>query len=222
MAGRLGRSKLARLAPERLHRTVRDRLGGAGGEDKERLAFTSSPYESGVRLAHPGDEPVTQRVIDVLEGIRTPRGGLALRSVRRREDVYEGPRTSDAPELLCETSEEAIDLHDGLHAASPWVSREGTTWGTHFSQGVIALPRDAPSSHREGTAADVAPTVLALLGLEAEGLDGQALTSTTSLAQRELVHLPLSSGEQATAEPAYSAEQEEQVLEHLRGLGYVD
>lgn len=73
-------------------------------------------------------------------------------------------------------------------------------------------------SNAGGMAADIAPTILALLGLQAEDLDGRSLVPAPPDATR------VSGGpaQRVTDEDGYMHDQEAAVLEQLRGLGYVD
>ena len=65
-------------------------------------------------------------------------------------------------------------------------------------------------------AADVAATVLDLLGLAVDGLDGSSLV--TSAGGHRMVDAPVA----VHSDDGYSADEEAAVLEHLKGLGYVD
>ena len=222
LASRLGRSHLGRMAPERLRRAMRDRLATAGDGSEERAAWAAPSYESGVRLRDPGDESLAARAVEVLEGLTEPGGSPVMRSVLRREDVYHGPHVEAAPHLVCEPLDESVDIHDGLHAPDPWVSRESLTWGTHTSQGIVALSGAQAQEGLAGHAPDIAVTSLSLLGLRVEGLDGSSLVEPQSLPPSEPVMAGSDHAGRSQGGPAYSPDQEEEVLEHLRGLGYVD
>jgi predicted AlkP superfamily phosphohydrolase/phosphomutase len=214
----VGRSRLARLVPASLHRRVRTRVAFGAGVDRK--AWTAPGYESGVRLADPGDLETRARVIELLREYRAPDGRRPVASAVPRAELYKGARVAEAPDVVCMMTDESITLHDGLHARTPWVSRAATTWGTHASEGVVAIS-GAPAPALEGAqAADVAATVLALLGIGVEGLDGRSLVGLD--AHVELVGAPRDAGRADGLGAGYSPEQEAAVLEHLRGLGYVD
>jgi hypothetical protein len=68
----------------------------------------------------------------------------------------------------------------------------------------------------KGEAVDVAATVLDLLGLRVDGLDGRSLVQTST------EHRAVAADAVESTAPVYSDEEEQAVLEHLRGLGYVD
>jgi predicted AlkP superfamily phosphohydrolase/phosphomutase len=218
VAARAGRSRAARLAPGMLHRWARERASGSVGDGGLRRAWTAPSYESGVRLADPDDDELRERVTDLLRGLRSPEGAYVAHDVASRAELYHGARTSEAADLLCVMADESVGLHDGLHAPQPWVSRTSVPWGTHATEGVVAISGcgglRAPLDAR---AADIAPTVLSLLGLRAEDLDGEPLVP----AGDELV-VAAARRDARAPDAAYSSDQEAAVLEHLKGLGYVE
>jgi len=205
---RLGRSPLARVLPNSIRTRGRDALAG---RDTERRAYTAPPYECGVRVQHAGD---VDRVAEVLLSVRDPDGAPVVASVRRREHVYSGDYVERAPELLLELRDESVDVHDGLHAPTPWVSRADVAWGTHRVDGIVAV-QGAPMTSK-GTAPDVAATVLELLGLRVDGLDGRSLVASSG------DHTAVSADAPASTDAVYNEDEEAAVFEHLKGLGYVD
>jgi len=214
---RVGRLGVARLTPPALHRWAR--RVAAGEPSRIWRASTGPPYESAVRLAEPDDAALARRITELLLELEDPEGRRIVSAVRPRAGVYDGPYVAGAPDLLCRMSDESVELHDGLHAARPWVTRDTVAWGTHRSEGVIAI--SPPNEARLGgaQAADVTPTVLALGGIEVAGLDGRSLVDvpvTTSVAASTQAPPKSLDGS------AYSADQEAAVLEHLKGLGYVE
>ena len=219
LVARAGRSKAARLAPRGLQRRIRDRAAGSGAAKSARV-WTALPYEGGVRLADAADEALRRQVIALLEGQRTPSGEPAVKTVTRREETYQGPYVHEAPDLLCEMADESVGLHNGLHAATPWVSRTELPWGTHASEGIVALRAPHSPARIAGNAPDIAPTLLTLLGLEVDGLDGHSLVPAQGDAVR--VSVKLDSEVSGSPEEPYSVDEEAAVLEQLRGLGYVD
>ncbi|MFN2489106.1 MAG: alkaline phosphatase family protein [Actinomycetota bacterium] len=215
---RVGRSRMSALAPRALHRWAKSKASGGPGP-MARRAWTTPPYESGVRLADASDRALQEEVVALLESMREPSGAPIMRAVRRREEIYEGPLTDLAPELLCEMADESVGLHDGLHAAQPWVSRDKTAWGTHAAEGIVALRGAGTLPSERSEAADIAPTILTLLGLKTPGLDGDSLVGGG--AGDRVVGAKVRQ-ERSEESSVYSADQEAAVLEHLRGLGYVD
>jgi predicted AlkP superfamily phosphohydrolase/phosphomutase len=207
LLARVGRSGIGRRLPRALRRAARDVTTGGDG----RVARTATPYECGIRVRDPA---VTDEVIAVLKDLCDPDGVPLVAAVHRREDLYTGEHVGRAPELLVELADESVDLHDGFHAPAPWVPRTDVAWGTHRTDGVVAV-RGAEMTAR-GTAPDVAATVLDLLGLDVDGLDGRSLVSAGG--DRRAVTATTAT----TDAGVYSEEEEAAVFEHLKGLGYVD
>jgi predicted AlkP superfamily phosphohydrolase/phosphomutase len=203
-ASAVGRSRPGTLLPDAIRRRGARAVSTPAGA---RRAWTGRPYESGIWLADPADVDLRERVSGLLRGLRDPSGGPVVRT------VVDGAGT-DAPDLLCEMASPSVDLHDGLHAGRSWVSRERVAWGTHTPKGVIAIAGAA--GELEGDAADVTPTVLAMMGLRPQGLDGRSLVPALEGA-RVVAAEPRTHGS-----AGYTREEEGAVLDHLRALGYVD
>jgi predicted AlkP superfamily phosphohydrolase/phosphomutase len=209
LLGRIGRSAVGRRLPGRVRRAGRS----AARVDAARRgqAWTATSYECGVRLADPA---VADEVIELLHGLTDPDGRPVVAAVHRRADLFHGPHVDRAPDLLVELADESVDLHDGLHAPAPWVSRHDVPWGTHRVDGIVAV-RGEPMTAK-GEAADVAATALDLLGLDVAGLDGRSLVAGRG------DHRAVSATVEAGDNAAYSEAEEQAVLEHLKSLGYVD
>lgn len=213
-----GRSQVARMAPKALHRWAKDRAGASSAADKGR-AWTAPSFEWGVRLAAADDDEARDLVTGLLKGLKTPEGRPIVDRVLHRSEAYSGPYVADATDLVVVLADEGVGLHEGMHAPRYWVSRENEAWGSHRTDGVISIAGVPVNEPLLGEAADAAATILDLLGLEVEGLDGR------SLAEGSTSHIPASS--QPTAgglqgDDVYSAEDEQAVMEHLQSLGYVD
>jgi predicted AlkP superfamily phosphohydrolase/phosphomutase len=207
---RLGRSRVGRRLPAALRRA--GRTATAAGDHG--VAWTATPYECGVRLAPDAPAGTAARVTELLLDLPDPDGKPLVASVSARGDLYAGEHMDRAPDLLVAMADESVDLHDGVHATSPWVSRHGVPWGTHRAEGVVAV--SGQPMRGDANAADVAATVLDLLGLTAERLDGNSLVTNVG------THRAVDASVAAHSADGYSADEEAAVLEHLKGLGYVD
>jgi predicted AlkP superfamily phosphohydrolase/phosphomutase len=200
------------------------------------LAFPAQDHEEGIFINLKGRNPrgivspeesaaVIERVREALLAVRESATGEApVYSVRRREEVYAGPYVDRAPDL-------AVELADGWTMPSKlsWRMRgkcpaqRSQGWaGVHRSDAILLA---AGPAVRPGTApvngrlADVAPTVLALVGLEsAQALDGRALDEMFLFpAERKRVVVGPASG----AAGGYSADDEAIVARRLAELGYL-
>jgi predicted AlkP superfamily phosphohydrolase/phosphomutase len=165
-------------------------------------------------------ERVRDEVIDRLLDWKLPGGGPVTARARRREEVYEGPCSERAPDVVFEL---AADAGYGLSlVATPWSEPDVPSVrtladdelaggrgrgmnGVHRPDGVwIAAGAAAawPDSGAPLALRDVAPTVLAALGVAWNGAsDGAART------RRRI---------------DYTEEEEERVAARLRALGYLE
>jgi len=165
-----------------------------------------------------------------LQQITDPDTGEAvIEQVWRREEVYDGAFAERAPDLVFQTREmkyKAMGLSD---FSSPRVfdSMYGTT-GHHRMNGTMIWW--GPGIVREGAEyagagiQDLAPTILWLLGQPVpREMDGCVLTEVF---RAEFVHeravIYADAGEAAHVDTsAYSEEEQAEMREMLRGLGYV-
>ena len=152
--------------------------------------------------------------------------------VLRKEELFSGPFLDKAPELMLIPYDERINVdpsrrrwtqaferHERL---DPEVSYGYS--GHHGVTGILAAtgPGIQPADVPEGSEIMQLPaTILSLLGLSAEGLDGEPLAAileedgaaAAEAVARETPH-------EASDEPVYSEEEERQMVERLRDLGY--
>ena len=140
----------------------------------------------------------------------------------------EGPEADRAPDLFPVCRDYSFELSEGLFSPSVITDYRELPRGFHHMDGVFGLsgpgipPRPGATAHLY----DVAPTALYLAGLKLPPMDGRVLTELLPEAlvrdrpvQEEDMDLPLA-GAGSTATP-YSAEEEAQIEESLRNLGYL-
>ncbi len=161
-------------------------------------------------------ERVRTRVIDALEAWKLPCGRPVVARARPREDVYEGPFVSNAPDIVVE-----LALTDGYGlslvptrwdegpAASISTLEPGAYGGgrgrgmngTHRSEGIwIAHGEGAPRLAAGAGLVDVAPALLAAMGIEPRDGPDPAAPAPTD----------------------YTAEEEARVAARLKALGYLE
>jgi predicted AlkP superfamily phosphohydrolase/phosphomutase len=148
----------------------------------------------------------------------------------RREELFSGPYTDLAPDLLLEAAPRYSLSHaKSMVEPADWLS------GEHRIQGVLA----AAGPHVDGAAlsegspprlVDLAPTILASLGVSSSvshsgaalsALVGEVAASSSSPVGREPVSIPgMASSDQPRAD--LNESEAEEVEEHLRGLGYLE
>src|SRR6266511_5223369 len=186
----------------------------------------------------PGDEydRVREEIAAKAMGIRGPDGEPIVAAVHRREDLFEGPQIEKIPDLL-------VEFHN-----YEWLgkgnlkTRAETIWdtielepgskheyvGSHRHDGIFALA--GPSATKRERAAieiaDVAPTVLYLLGEEIPvDLEGRVVAEAIDpevLDRRPPEYDDITLMKVGRPAEGYAPEDAEEVERRLRGLGYIE
>jgi len=148
-----------------------------------------------------------------------------VRLARRREAVYSGPFVARAPDLLLEMTtgwQLRRKLASRRRGRTP-VRRSDGMVGIHHPDGILLASGPAVRSGaavERARLADVAATVLALMGLAPEGaLDGRPLEEIFAFPpeRKTVQHAAPGRSEHA----GYSAEDEAEVARRLEDLGYL-
>jgi len=204
-------------------------------------AFAALTGEQGIRINLKGREPdgivapgreyeqLRDFIISELHNLRDPETGEAAENlVKRREEVHSGPYMHQAPDILF------------MLGGGKWVTNvfpatqifEAPQWrfgtGIHRMEGLFAARGPEIKNNEKLIGAgleDILPTLLYVLGVPIPAdIDGKALTGMFRSAHP---------ADHATADPrqnsvrnnqieALSAEEQQQVIERLRGLGYIE
>ncbi len=189
-------------------------------------------------IVEPGDdyERVRNELAERALEIRDPDGQPIVAAVHRREDLFDGPELEKIPDLLVEFRDyewlgkgnlksRSTSLWDTIEL-EPGSRHEYV--GSHRHEGIFAL--SGPSATHAGRSqigiADVAPTVLYLLGepLPAD-LEGRLVAEAIDpalLDRRPPEYDDSAPLELESASEGYQAEEEAEVAERLRGLGYIE
>jgi predicted AlkP superfamily phosphohydrolase/phosphomutase len=186
--------------------------------------FGIAVNERGVKRegsVEPADVPaLLDRLTEDLTRIEDPdaTGPVVLR-VMRREEVADGPELARLPHLFVELDPRYFP-DDGLRRREVFEPLQ-TNSGRHTREGLLGAlgaPVD-PSFRGPARIEDVAPTVLALLGLEAgPDMDGKVLTGLVRTTE-QLAAAPEAAAPTASA-VALSGDDEAAIERHLRDLGY--
>jgi predicted AlkP superfamily phosphohydrolase/phosphomutase len=235
--------KLGRKVKRVLPKSVRRRAKGAahGSIDWANTQAFSAPIpQQGIYVNLEGREPhgivsreryesVRDEIIERFSALLDPDDGEpVLDHIHRREDVVYGPQAEWAPDLFPVCRHYSYELSDGLFSAGVLTDYRDLPRGFHHMDGIfgIAGPGIASRAVPAASLYDIAPTALYLAGCALPNTDGRVLSE---LLPDELVSanpvrvgtddLPLA-GEGAEAKP-YSAEEEAQIEESLRNLGYL-
>jgi predicted AlkP superfamily phosphohydrolase/phosphomutase len=170
-------------------------------------------------------EPFRDRLVEELRELRDPRTGEpVVTGVFKREEVYEGPATSRAPDIL-------LVLRDfgfvSIKNKAPVVERRRCEAGTHHPEGVfLAVGGGIKKGERTGPRdiVDVCATLLYSLGLEVPSdLDGRVAEeffTEDRLKRNPVVIGSATSGPAGDKEAEYTTD-EEKIKEQLRMLGYL-
>jgi len=182
-------------------------------------------------------EPLRLQLIAELEALEDPETGRrVVRKVHRREALYRTHDFSGLPDLVIEPMRGRDDprrrylLSERLrpHGATGFVGPSCPISGYHTPAGILLLRgRGVPAGARLTDAAiiDLAPTILRAMGLPGgEEMDGMALFD---FGGDVILRRPRSPGKPRGAagsptEPAMRQNEQRQVEDQLKGLGYLD
>jgi predicted AlkP superfamily phosphohydrolase/phosphomutase len=203
-------------------------------------AFSAPIPQQGIYVNLAGREPhgivresdyesVRDEIIERFSALVDPDDGDPVADhVYRREEVMEGPAAAEAPDLFPVCRAYSYELSDGLYSLSAFTDYRELPRGFHHMDGIfgVAGPGIEASRNLEASLYDIAPTSLYLAGLEQLESDGRVLTEllpATMVQKRPpriLQGTAALAGEGAEAAP-YSPEDEAQIEESLRNLGYL-
>ncbi|MGH2739266.1 MAG: alkaline phosphatase family protein [Actinomycetota bacterium] len=167
-------------------------------------------------------EGARARVMSALDGFTDPKTGTKpwIR-VRKGEDVFSGRHTDTAPDIILEPAH-------GYSLTHAKTAIEDADWlsGDHRMDGVIAAagPMVRPDAFAEPAfLVDVAPTVLAALGVPASVKhDGQVLSGLVGAEAAVTGEARATADVELDADSGLAADEAQEVEEHLRGLGYLE
>jgi predicted AlkP superfamily phosphohydrolase/phosphomutase len=235
--------RVARRVSKLLPKSVWRRAKGAAQAtiDWSRTRAFSAPVpQQGIYVNLSGREPhgivtpsdyeaVRDEVVERLTSLVDPDDGLpVVDRVYRREEVIDGPRSSGAPDLFPVCRAYSYELMDGLYSPEILDDYRSLPRGFHHMDGIFGIggPGIEATSGLRADVYDIAPTALYLAGLKLPRMDGRVLTEALParlVAEQPVVvedmDLPLA-GAGAEASP-YSSEEEAQIEESLRNLGYL-
>jgi predicted AlkP superfamily phosphohydrolase/phosphomutase len=203
-------------------------------------AFASPNPQQGIYVNLQGREPhgivapadyerVRDEIAERFAELTDPGDGRpVLDRMYRREEVAQGPEAGSGPDLYPVCRDYTYELSDGLYSASTLTDYRSLPRGFHHSDGIFGLagPGIEPRAGLRARVYDIAPTALYLAGLKLPEVDGRVIAEALPPAmledrppRTEAMDLPRA-GEGAEAKP-YSAEEEAQIEESLRNLGYL-
>jgi predicted AlkP superfamily phosphohydrolase/phosphomutase len=235
--------QIARSAKKVVPRTVWRRAKGAAHSRidwSNTSAFSAPNPQQGIYLNLQGREPegivpenryesVRNEIVERFEALTDPVDGEpVLTQMHKREDVMFGPEAHGAPDLFPVCRDYSYELSDGLFSPNVLTDYRRLPRGFHHSDGIFGIAGPGIGS-RDGLTAslyDIAPTALYLAGLDLPAMDGSVLLDflppeMTSRRPVAVVDMDLPLAGAGSVSSPYSAEEEAQIEESLRNLGYL-
>jgi predicted AlkP superfamily phosphohydrolase/phosphomutase len=186
-------------------------------------------------------ESTRDRVITALyDWVDAESGQPIVARAHRREDLYTGPAVGSAPDIVIELALDRGYSYAVEAARAPgrsirrldrseFIGAKGRSMnGSHRSHGVLiaAGPSIAPGRRiASPSLADLAPSLLALLGLPSDDMDGRVLTELIDGNDSGHRHAPIEPDWLNWApqpELTYSRADEAVLAGRLRSLGYIE
>lgn len=186
-------------------------------------------------IVNPGEEyeNVRQYIIERLKSLRDPvTGEKVIKKVYRKEEIYKGCNMDRGPDL-CFISKNLDYLGyggrgwDSVFASSKIIEDSFGNVGTHKLQGIFILKGNCFAPHvklKNLSLEDIAPTVLYYLGVPIpRDMDGRVPVEafTKTFLKRNPIVSAETSKKEKKLEEVYSKEEEEEIKERLRKLGYL-
>lgn len=182
-------------------------------------------------IVQPGKEyeELREEIAALALEIRDPRTGLpVVEQVHRREDIYSGALVEKAPDLVLQSRNwEYMAFGHADFGASHVVEPIVGMAGHHRPNGIVLLAGkgiESGTTLEGATITDLAPTILYAMGVPIPSdMDGRVLTEAFTPQFLSSVSAEYSEelSDRPTGEDQYSVENEEEIKERLRGLGYV-
>jgi len=177
-------------------------------------------------IVEPGSEYEDLRagLRERLLGLKDPAtGDRVARTVHYREDVYSGPFVDQAPDLVIQEDGRYAYRVDWSESDFSPASQYGVDKsGSHRTHGMLILhgPSFKAVPLKNAELQDLTPTVLAALGLPVgDDMDGRVLAEAFA-APPAVVHTSYD-GLRGHAGTALGGDEEAQLAERLKGLGYM-
>jgi len=174
-------------------------------------------------------EKVREQIIDRLQTVKDPRtGGRWIGQTFRREEIYNGPLVGDAPDIAFLPADmRYLPLGNADFTSNKFMVDAFGISGCHRMNGVMIA--NGPGVQRgkaidDARIYDMAPTLLYLTGQPIlDDMDGRVLSDIVApeYLNANKVRVASSQHDAETSGPEYSDEENEDVIERLRSLGYV-
>ena len=172
-------------------------------------------------------EAVRDQIISAIPRLADPdTGETVISRAVRKEEMYHGPYLDTLPDVLLFTRDfryQGGGLSEFM--SNRLVAPSFAFTGTHRMEGVLMAygPSIKPGPTTGASILDIAPTVLHLLGLPVpEDMDGRVLVECLSDGASQGVAHKEQASAQADRGTGYSREDELEIAQRLRDLGYIE
>jgi predicted AlkP superfamily phosphohydrolase/phosphomutase len=177
-------------------------------------------------IVEPGAEYETVRdaIIASLRELKLRDGKPLVEYIWKKEEIYKGAHLADAPDILfLPRNLETIAFGDFEFGSNKVIEPSFGVSSSHRMNGIFIASGAGVKRAGEFSGAqliDLAPTILHWLGLPVpRDMDGRVLTE--AIADARAVEYGGSAEGRAGATDGYSDEEEQQVIERLKDLGYI-
>ena len=172
-------------------------------------------------------ENIREMIIRRLQEIEVPGEGPFIEALYRREDLYFGPNSSSLPDIIFMPRPGYLDPGD-FEFFSNKIFDEGVgSSGSHRQNGLFLIRGEMVKiggALREIKIHDLAPTILYLMGLPVPtDMDGRVLLEAMKeeWVEKHPVQYTTPGGESQLPGLIYSQDEEKEIRERLKGLGYL-
>jgi len=174
-----------------------------------------------------GREYVLNQIIQLLRALEIPEGHPFIDQVHKREDLYHGKNTSSLPDIVFIPKTGYVDPGDFEFFSNQILDDVIGASGTHSSNGLFLIRGETVKIGgrlQEVKIHDLAPTVLHLMDLPVPtDMDGRVLLEAMEeeWVKKHPVQYTDSGGESQAPGRFYSRDEEKEIRERLKGLGYL-
>jgi predicted AlkP superfamily phosphohydrolase/phosphomutase len=236
-------SRLDRWVPQALRSSLRQDLSAHACIDwAATVAYSGTPLEQGVRINLQGREPsgivapgapyetLCAEIAQALLEIQDPETGTPIIDrVYRRDELYVGLQAARAPDLIFSLNDYQCNLSEGLPEQCLFEPFPFAWAGYHDPHGILVAsggPVQSAGYQRGADMADIAPTILHLLGTPVpRDMDGRVLEELLAdewVARHPIVYQEVEAQDQDLDEQDSLSEQHAKLVqERLRNLGYL-
>ncbi|MGI8790231.1 MAG: alkaline phosphatase family protein [Actinomycetota bacterium] len=155
----------------------------------------------------------------LLEYVDPESGERPIAETFARESLYEGPFLHLAPDLFVKASElwgmSASSQGNGLSSYTRWPTGRHRRAGIIVANGPHVVPGDLGVRHLR----DIAPTALAFHGLRAPSSAGSPIQEISGSSGHEVTVSPI---RDSRRQSELTNEEQQQITDHLRDLGYIE